>query len=40
VGPADAFEQNRAINILIGDDPVPLNGGADFHDVAVGMRPA
>ena len=40
IWPADAFEEKRAINTLIGDDPVPPNGGAGFHDTAVWMRPA
>ena len=39
IWPADAFEEKRAINTLIGDDPVPPNGGAGFHDTAVWMRP-
>ena len=40
IWPADAFEEKRAINTLIGDDPVPPNGGAGFHDTAVWLRPA
>ena len=40
IWPAAAFEEKRAINTLIGDDPVPPNGGAGFHDTAVWMRPA
>ena len=38
IWPACAFEEKRAINTLIGDDPVPPNGGAAFHDTAVWMR--
>ena len=38
IWPATAFEEKRAINTLIGDDPVPPNGGAGFHDTAVWMR--
>jgi anaerobic selenocysteine-containing dehydrogenase len=40
IWPACAFEEKRAINTLIGDDPVPPNGGAAFHDTAVWMRAA
>jgi anaerobic selenocysteine-containing dehydrogenase len=40
IWPASAFEEKRAINTLIGDDPVPPNGGAAFHDTAVWMRAA
>jgi anaerobic selenocysteine-containing dehydrogenase len=39
IWPASAFEEKRAINTLIGDDPVPPNGGAAFHDTAVWLRP-
>ena len=39
IWPASAFEEKRAINTLIGDDPVPPNGGAAFHDTAVWMQP-
>jgi anaerobic selenocysteine-containing dehydrogenase len=35
---ADAFEEKRCINTLIGGDPVPPNGGAAFHDTAVWLR--
>jgi anaerobic selenocysteine-containing dehydrogenase len=38
IWPADAFEEKRAINTLIGDDPVPPNGGAGFHDTAVWLQ--
>jgi anaerobic selenocysteine-containing dehydrogenase len=40
IWPANAFEEKHAINTLIGDDPVPPNGGAGFHDTAVWMRRA
>ena len=40
IWPASAFEEKRAINTLIGDDPVPPNGGAAFHDTAVWLRVA
>ncbi|HJU30544.1 MAG TPA: molybdopterin-dependent oxidoreductase [Hyphomicrobiaceae bacterium] len=40
IWPATAFEEKRAINTLIGDDPVPPNGGAGFHDTAVWLQPA
>lgn len=39
IWPDDAFEERRCINHLIGDDPVPPNGGAAFHDIAVWLRP-
>ena len=39
IWPADAFEEKQAINTLIGDDAVPPNGGAAFHDTAVWLRP-
>jgi pimeloyl-ACP methyl ester carboxylesterase len=35
IWPAHAFEEKRAINTLIGDDPVPPNGGAVFHERSV-----
>ena len=38
IWPAEAFEEKQAINTLIGDDPVPPNGGAAFHDTAVWLR--
>jgi anaerobic selenocysteine-containing dehydrogenase len=38
IWPADAFEEKKAINTLIGGDPVPPNGGAAFHDTAVWMQ--
>jgi anaerobic selenocysteine-containing dehydrogenase len=38
IWPAAAFAEKRAINTLIGDDPVPPNGGAGFHDTAVWLR--
>ena len=40
IWPAEAFEEKRAINTLIGDDPVPPNGGAGFHDTAVWLERA
>lgn len=40
IWPADAFDEKRAINTLIGDDPVPPNGGAGFHDTAVWLQRA
>ena len=38
IWPAGAFEERRAINTLIGADPVPPNGGVAFHDTAVWME--
>ena len=38
IWPAEAFAEGRAINTLIGDDPVPPNGGAPFHDTAVWLE--
>jgi anaerobic selenocysteine-containing dehydrogenase len=40
IWPASAFEEKQAINTLIGDDPVPPNGGAGFHDTAVWLQRA
>jgi anaerobic selenocysteine-containing dehydrogenase len=40
IWPADAFDEKRAINTLIGDDPVPPNGGAGFHDTDVWLQRA
>jgi anaerobic selenocysteine-containing dehydrogenase len=40
IWPAQAFHEQRAINTLIGDDPVPPNGGAGFHDTAVWLEAA
>ena len=40
IWPAEAFAEKRAINTLIGDDPIPPNGGAGFHDTAVWLEPA
>ena len=39
IWPASAFEEKQAINTLIGDDPVPPNGGVAFHDTAVWAQP-
>jgi anaerobic selenocysteine-containing dehydrogenase len=36
--PSDAYPERVGINVLIGADPVPPNGGAAFHDTAVWMR--
>jgi anaerobic selenocysteine-containing dehydrogenase len=38
--PSEAFVDRVGINVLIGADPVPPNGGAAFHDTAVWMRAA
>jgi anaerobic selenocysteine-containing dehydrogenase len=38
IWPAEAFLERRAINTLIGDDAVPPNGGAPFHDTAVWLE--
>ena len=38
IWPDEAFAEGRCVNHLIGDDPVPPNGGAAFHDIAVWMR--
>src|SRR5262249_2528544 len=40
IWPAEAFQEGRGINTLIGDDPVPPNGGAGFHDTAVWLKPS
>ena len=38
--PSDAYPGRVGINVLIGADPVPPNGGVAFHDTAVWMRAA
>ena len=38
--PSDAYLGRIGVNVLIGADPVPPNGGAAFHDTAVWMRAA
>jgi anaerobic selenocysteine-containing dehydrogenase len=38
--PSDAYPGRVGVNVLIGADPVPPNGGAAFHDTAVWLRPA
>ena len=38
IWPAETFEERRGINTLVGEDPVPPNGGVAFHDIAVWMR--
>jgi hypothetical protein len=40
IWPAAAFEEKACINTLIGDDPVPPNGGSAFHDTAVWLKAA
>ena len=39
IWPDEAFAEKRCVNHLIGDDAVPPNGGAAFHDIAVWLRP-
>ena len=36
--PSSAFPEHIGINVLIGADPVPPNGGAAFHDTAIWLR--
>ncbi len=38
VWPGSAFSEGFGINLLIGGDPVPPNGGAAFHDAAVWIK--
>jgi anaerobic selenocysteine-containing dehydrogenase len=38
--PSDAYPERVGINVLIGADPVPPNGGAAFHDTAIWLRAA
>ena len=38
--PNAAFETGMGINVLIGDDEAPPNGGGAFHDCAVWLSPA
>jgi anaerobic selenocysteine-containing dehydrogenase len=39
IWPNDDFFGGLGVNQLIGDDPVPPNGGSAFHDTAVWLRP-
>jgi len=39
VWPNAAFEEGRGINVLVGADAGPPNGGAVFHDTAVWLEP-
>ncbi|WP_407928095.1 molybdopterin oxidoreductase family protein [Arenibaculum pallidiluteum] len=39
IWPAEAFPGGVGINVLIGSDPAPPNGGGAFHDAAVWLRP-
>ena len=36
--PSSAYLDHVGINVLIGADPVPPNGGAAFHDTAIWLR--
>lgn len=38
--PSSAYLDQMGVNVLIGSDPVPPNGGAAFHDIAVWLRVA
>jgi anaerobic selenocysteine-containing dehydrogenase len=38
--PSGAYLDRVGINVLIGADPVPPNGGAAFHDTAIWMKAA
>jgi hypothetical protein len=38
--PNSSFETGMGINVLIGDDAAPPNGGGVFHDAAVWLRGA
>jgi anaerobic selenocysteine-containing dehydrogenase len=38
--PSSAYSERVGINLLIGADPVPPNGGAAFHDTAIWLRAA
>ena len=38
--PAETFPGGKGINTLVGEDPVPPNGGVAFHDTAVWLQPA
>lgn len=40
VWPNSAFAEGVGINLLIGSDPAPPNGGAAIHDTAVWLEPA
>ncbi|HEV7369600.1 molybdopterin oxidoreductase family protein [Arenibaculum sp.] len=38
IWPDGAFDEGIGINVLVGADPAPPNGGAAFHDTAVWLR--
>ena len=38
IWPSASFTEGRGINTLVGEDPVPPNGGVAFHDIAVWLR--
>jgi len=40
IWPNGAFIEGIGINLLVGDDPAPPDGGAAFHDTAIWLRPA
>ena len=40
IWPNADFRDGVGVNLLVGDDPGPPNGGAVFHDTAVWLRPA
>ena len=40
IWPCDAFANGCGVNTLVGEDPVPPNGGVAFHDIAVWIEPA
>jgi anaerobic selenocysteine-containing dehydrogenase len=40
IWPSETFPEGSGINTLVGEDPVPPNGGVAFHDTAVWLKPA
>jgi hypothetical protein len=38
IWPNRDFAEGLGVNQLIGDEPVPPNGGSPFHDTSIWMR--
>ncbi len=40
IWPNGAYVEGIGVNVLVGSDPIPPNGGAPYHDIAVWMKAA
>ena len=40
IWPNAAYVEGIGVNVLVGSDPIPPNGGAPYHDIAVWIRAA